>query len=89
MTLDSVFVRRALKLAALVGGIGALAWSMRNRVRIAISRGDAPDPEYHIIEPEPADARPTTPEETSDQVTDVQADEESDSHTEGDSDNPG
>lgn len=37
-------------MAVVVGGIGALAWGMRKRVRIAIGRGD---PDFHIIEPIP------------------------------------
>ena len=32
-------MRKALKLAAVVGGIGALAWGMRKRIRIAVRRG--------------------------------------------------
>lgn len=44
-------MRRTLKLAVFVGGIGALAWGMRNRIRIAIRRGDESDPDFHIIEP--------------------------------------
>ncbi len=44
-------MRRALKLAVVVGGIGALAWGMRKRFRIAIGRGEAADPDFHIIDP--------------------------------------
>ena len=44
-------MKRSLKLAVLVGGIGALAWGMRNRIRIAIGRGEQSDPDFHIIEP--------------------------------------
>ena len=46
-------MRRAFKLAVMVGGIGALAWGMRKRVRIAIGRGDGSDPDYRIINPAP------------------------------------
>ena len=43
-------MRRVFKMAVVVGGIGALAWSMRKRVRIAIGRGPS-EPDFHIIEP--------------------------------------
>ena len=46
-------MRRAFKLAVMVGGIGALAWGMRKKVRIAIGRGDGSDPDYRIINPAP------------------------------------
>ncbi|MYD40289.1 MAG: hypothetical protein F4W94_00925 [Acidimicrobiia bacterium] len=39
-------------MAVVVGGIGALAWSMRKRVRIAIGRRHS-EPDFHIIEPVP------------------------------------
>ncbi|MDE0602478.1 MAG: hypothetical protein OXI56_11855 [bacterium] len=45
-------MRRVFKMAVVVGGIGALAWSMRKRVRIAIGRGPS-EPDFHIIEPTP------------------------------------
>ena len=49
-------MRRTLKLAALLGGISALAWSLRKRIRIAVRKDDpqTPDPGFHIVEPEPA-----------------------------------
>ena len=37
-------------MAVVAGGIGALVWSMRKRVRIAIGRGPS-EPDFHIIEP--------------------------------------
>ena len=46
-------MRRAFKLAVMVGGIGALVWGMRKKVRIAIGRGDGSDPDYRIINPAP------------------------------------
>ena len=45
-------MRRVFKLAVVVGGIGALAWRMRKRVRIAIGRGPS-EPDFHIIDPVP------------------------------------
>ena len=54
-------MRRGLKLAVVVGGIGALAWGMRKRFRIAIGRGEDADPDFHIIDPvsdSPADELP-------------------------------
>ena len=48
-----VLMRKALKLAAFVGGIGALAWGMRKRIRIAIGGGETPDPDFHVVEPAP------------------------------------
>ncbi len=74
---------------ALLGGLGALVWSMRDRIRIAIKRAETPDPDYHIIDPETSDDPPSTTEETLDQVNDAGADEDSDSQTEGDSDKAG
>lgn len=55
-------MKKALKLAVVVGGIGALAWSIRKRVRIAIGVGDGADPDFHIVQPvseSPADETPT------------------------------
>ncbi len=46
-------MRRAFKLAVAVGGIGALVWSMRKRVRIAVGRGDGSESGFQIIEPAP------------------------------------
>ena len=42
-------MRRVLKLAALLGGFSALAWSLRNRIRIAIHRGSAPDSQSETL----------------------------------------
>ena len=42
-------MRRVLKLAALLGGFSALAWSLRNRIRIAIHRGGGPDPQSENV----------------------------------------
>ena len=46
-------MRKSLKLAVFVGGIGALVWGMRNRIRIAVRRGEESDPDFHIVEPAP------------------------------------
>lgn len=46
-------MRRALKLAVMVGGISALVWGVRKRVRIAIGRAEDVDPDFHIVEPDP------------------------------------
>lgn len=48
-------MRRVFKLAVVVGGIGALAWQMRKRVRIAIGRGPT-EPDFHLIEPVPEES---------------------------------
>ena len=64
-------MRKALKLAAVVGGIGALAWGMRKRIRIAVRRGDVPDPEFRIIDPAPAPSdAPAAGEPTLSEVAD-------------------
>ena len=54
-------MKRSLKLAVLVGGIGALAWGLRNRIRVAIGRGEQPDPDFHLIEPVPGSPADQTP----------------------------
>ena len=43
-------------MAVVFGGIGALVWSMRKRVRIAIGRGPS-EPDFHIIEPNAEETR--------------------------------
>ena len=48
-------MRKAFKLAVAVGGIGALVWSMRKRVRIAVRRGEGSESGFQIIEPAPED----------------------------------
>ena len=45
-------MKRAFKLAVVMGGISALAWGMRKRFRIAIGKGDDSEPDFHIIEPD-------------------------------------
>jgi len=52
-------MRRVFKMAVVVGGIGALVWSMRKRVRIAIGRGPS-EPDFHIIEPNPEEPEGAT-----------------------------
>ena len=46
-------MRRVFKLAVVVGGIGALAWGVRKRVRIAIGGSGAAEPNFQINEPPP------------------------------------
>ena len=38
-------------MAVVVGGIGALVWSLRKRVRVAVGWGDQSDPCFDIIDP--------------------------------------
>ena len=46
-------MRRVFKLAVVVGGIGALAWGVRKRFRVAIGRSGAAEPNFQINEPSP------------------------------------
>ena len=46
-------MRRVFKLAVVVGGIGALAWGVRKRFRVAIGRSGAAEPNFQINEPPP------------------------------------
>ncbi len=44
-------MRRVFKLAVVVGGIGALAWRVRKRFRVAIGRSGPAEPSFQIDEP--------------------------------------
>lgn len=92
-------MRKALKLAAVVGGIGALAWGMRKRIRIAVRRGEVEDPEFRIIDPPPAPADEEAPvageahlsevADPGDGAADPAAGEEPDDSSSGDSGDAG
>jgi hypothetical protein len=45
-------MKRALKMVVVAGGISALVWGLRNRVRVAIGWGEGSDVPFNIIEPD-------------------------------------
>ena len=50
-------------MAVVVGGIGALVWSLRKRVRVAVGWGEESDPCFNIIDPVNEDAGEKGPED--------------------------
>lgn len=59
-------MKRVLRLAVVIGGVGALVWSLRNRVRIAVGRNADGALDFEMVGPDSE----SPPEET---ATDPQA----------------
>lgn len=50
-------------MAVVVGGISALVWGLRNRVRIAVGVKERLDPDFSILDPLAEEAADQAPEE--------------------------